>query len=189
MDGVYDRTIAHRVASGAAWMISLKFLSRLIGIASLPVLARLLLPDDFGLLAIAWAVISLVGMFGAFGILRALIREQYSGRELYDTAWTLNAAKGLVFSGLTVTVAPFTATFFNDPRLEPVLHVLVVICILDGFSNIGVVDFQKNLRFSRQFAFELCGRCSHLLDLIAGEMARMSSRENCNGARRSLPHC
>ena len=156
--GDHDRSIAQRVAFGAAWMVSLRFISRLIGVASLSVLARLLFPDDFGLLAVAWAVISFVSMFGAFGILRALIREQYAGRELYDTAWTLNVAKGLVISGLIVAGAPFAATFFNDPRLKPVLYVLVVTCVLDGFSNIGVVDFQKKLQFGRQFTFEFCGR-------------------------------
>ncbi len=44
--GVYHRMIAKRVATGAAWMVSFRFVSRLIGVASLPILARLLLPDD-----------------------------------------------------------------------------------------------------------------------------------------------
>jgi PST family polysaccharide transporter len=160
MSGVYNRTIAQRVTSGAAWMVSLRFLTRLIGIVSLPILARVLVPTDFGLLAIAWAIISIIGMFGAFGILRALIREQYSSRDLYDTAWTLNSVKGLVFASLIVACAPIAGTFFNDIRLEPVLYVLAGTCLLDGFSNIGVVDFQKKLQFSRLVVFELCSRLS-----------------------------
>ena len=166
MGGVYDRTIAQRVTSGAAWMVSLRFLTRLIGIVSLPILARLLLPADFGLLAIAWAVISVIGMFGAFGISRALIREQYSGRDLYDTAWTLNAAKGLVLACLIVACAPFAGAFFSDIRVEAVLYVLAGTSLLDGFSNIGVVDFQKNLRFGRHVVFDLCGRLSGVVATI-----------------------
>ena len=110
MGGAEERTIAQRVMSGAAWMVSLRILTRLIGLVSLPILARLLSPADFGLLAISWAVISVIGVFGAFGISRALIREQYSGRDLYDTAWTLNGAKGLVLAGLVVALAPFAGT-------------------------------------------------------------------------------
>lgn len=158
MEGTPDRPIAQRVAAGAAWMVSLQFASRAIGLLSLPILARLLLPEDFGVLAMAWAVVSLVGMLGAFGILRALIREQNASRDLYDTAWTLNVLKGLAIAALVIAAAPFAGAQFDDPRIVPVIYMLAITCILDGFSNIGVVDFQKELRFRRQFIFDLSGR-------------------------------
>jgi O-antigen/teichoic acid export membrane protein len=52
--------IGRKIASGAAWMVMFKFVERSIGLVSTVVLARLLVPADFGLVAMAMAIVALV---------------------------------------------------------------------------------------------------------------------------------
>src|SRR3546814_195555 len=60
-----DGSLNRRIARGAAWMVGLHFVSRCIGFVSTIVLARLLVPADFGLVAIAMALVASIAVFGA----------------------------------------------------------------------------------------------------------------------------
>src|SRR3546814_318618 len=84
-----DGSLNRRIARGAAWMVGLHFVSRCIGFVSTIVLARMLVPADFGLVAIAMALVASVAVFGEFGFELALIQNQKAERSHYDTAWTL----------------------------------------------------------------------------------------------------
>jgi O-antigen/teichoic acid export membrane protein len=77
------------IATGAAWMVSFRLIDRSLGIISTAILARLLLPADFGLVAMAMSVIALIELATAFGFEVALIQKAEPDRD-YDTAFTLN---------------------------------------------------------------------------------------------------
>src|SRR5262245_65538229 len=83
------------VFTGASWMVAVRTLDRSLGLISTMILARLLVPADFGLVAMATSVLGLLEMISAFGFDVALIRHASSDRTHYDTAWTLNALLGL----------------------------------------------------------------------------------------------
>jgi O-antigen/teichoic acid export membrane protein len=87
------------MAKGAAWMIALRFSIRGIGVVSMIVLARLLVPADFGLVAIATALSGALAAMSEFGFQVALIQNQTADRRHYDTAWTLGLIRGFVVAG------------------------------------------------------------------------------------------
>lgn len=144
-------------------MIAARVGDRLIGILSLSILARLLEPSDFGLLALAWTSIALIQMFGAFGLGFALIRKQDAERWHYDTAWTLKLIRGTVIVCLLLIVAKPAATFFHDPRIESIVYWLSLSVVFDSFVNIGVVDFRKHLNFEREVTYTLSVRFASAL--------------------------
>src|SRR5688572_6817692 len=80
--------IASRMAAGASWMVLFKLLDRGMGLVSVVILARLLVPADFGLIAVAMSLIALLEVLGAFGLETALIQRTDARREHYDTVWT-----------------------------------------------------------------------------------------------------
>lgn len=145
--------VGQRMASGAAWMVLAKFVERGLGVISTLVLARLLVPADFGLVAVATAVISVLELLTGFGFDLALIRDQRATRGHYDTAWTLNVAIGLLIGGAMLLLAHPAAVFFDDGRLTAIMLALSVVPLLAGLENIGVVAFRKDLDFKREFAF------------------------------------
>ena len=116
-------------------------------------LARLLVPADFGLVAMATALSGALAAMSEFGFAVALIQNQTADRRYYDTAWTLGLIRGLLVAGALAACADPLATMFADQRLEPILHVLAVGLVITSFENIAVVDFRKDLQFHREFYY------------------------------------
>ena len=131
------------VFKGALLTLSMRWLSRLIGIASTLVLARLLMPDDFGVVAMASIVVGLSSMLLDLGVNVALIRNTQATSEHYHSAWTLRLLQALGVAALLVAVSPLAADYFRDSRVTPVLVLMAVNVVISGLENIGIVAFRK----------------------------------------------
>ncbi len=142
-----------QIAKGAAWMVLFKFTERGLGLISTIFLARLLVPADFGVVAMAMTVIAVLELMGAFSFDLALIQNTNAGRDHYDTAWTFNLLFAAVSALLMIALALPMTNFFNEPRLESVMYWLALGMAIQGFENIGVVAFRKDMRFDKEFKF------------------------------------
>src|SRR2546426_10017964 len=88
------QSIKDRMSRGVAWMMLSKIAERGISLVSTMVLARLLVPDDFGVIVLATSMIGLLEILGAFGFDTALIRQADASREHFDAVWTFNVLFG-----------------------------------------------------------------------------------------------
>lgn len=152
MDANYA-DLGKRMAKGALWSVLMRLAVRSIGIVSTILLARLLVPADFGLVVLATMLIAFLEVLSQLELSTFLIVGRDVDRSHYDTAWTLAVLRGGLIALALVLGAPAAADFFAEPRLAPVLYALALGCLLDGFINIGVVDFHKTLTFDRDFRF------------------------------------
>lgn len=143
--------IGRRMAVGAIWMVALRSARRVIGVVSTIILARLLVPEDFGIVAIASAAIALFEFMSKLSLDLALISKQEVDRDYYDTAFTLQFLRGLIITVLVVGAAGPAAIFFEEPRLENVFYVLAVAVMIDTFVNIRIVDFFKDFNLRKNF--------------------------------------
>ena len=139
-------------------MMGWKLLDKSIGLISTLVLVRVLTPADFGLVAMAMAVVALVELMGAFGFDTALIQRQDSERHHYDTAWTFGVIFGIAIAIILLMLAVPAANFYHEPRLQLMLPVLAISALISGFGNIGTVAFRKELDFRKEFNFLLIKR-------------------------------
>ncbi|MEO8443558.1 MAG: lipopolysaccharide biosynthesis protein [Gammaproteobacteria bacterium] len=146
------------MARGAAWMVLLRIVDRAIGLVSTVVLARLLVPGDFGLIAIAAALLGMLEVLGAVGLDVALIQRPDARREHFDTAWTFHVLFGLATALVVSVAATPVASFYDDPRLMPVMLMLAATQAVQAFENIGVVAFRKELEFDREFRYRISRR-------------------------------
>lgn len=160
-------SLNRRITRGAAWMVGLRFADRSVGFISTIILARLLVPADFGLVALATAMMAAVAVFGEFGLELALIQNQKADRRHYDTAWTLGLLRGLIATIIIALAAAPLAAFFEDPRLEEVILVLAVAPLLEGLNNIGTVAFRKDLALNKEFVFRIVPRVAGVIVTIA----------------------
>ncbi len=140
---------------GSVWMIALRWTIRLTGLISTIILARLLIPADFGIVAMAMVVVGMLELLNQTGQKLAIIRHEEPTREHYDTAWTLSVILGLLIGAAIVLVAPFTSFYFHEPRAVPVMQFLALRAVIGGFENIGTVDFRRDLRFDRFFRYNM----------------------------------
>ena len=139
------------IAKGAAWMVLFRLFDRSIGIVSTSILARLLLPADFGLVAMAMSIIALIELATAFSFELALIQKAEPVREDFDTAWTLNILIAAGGAALTAGLAYPAAAFYADPRLSTVMFAIGAAWLVSGFENVGTVNFRRRMDFSSEF--------------------------------------
>jgi lipopolysaccharide exporter len=163
-----DPNLQWRLRVGAAWMLSFKLVDRSLGFVGTLVLARVLVPADFGIVAMAVSVIALVELFSAFGFEVALIRGDRAevDRNRYDSAWTLNVLLGFGICAALLLLAPVAAAYFREPALRWALPVLALGPLIQGFENIGVVAFRRELRFGAEFSYMLSKRIAGLVCVI-----------------------
>ncbi|MGD9597419.1 MAG: lipopolysaccharide biosynthesis protein [Steroidobacteraceae bacterium] len=145
--------IRDRMAVGAVWMVGFKLLDRSLGLVSTLILARVLVPQDFGVVAMAMSFVALLELATAFGFDVALIQKQTRERGHWDTAWTFNIILGLSVAVAMVAGAAYVADFYRQAELEHVIRALAIGSVVQGFENIGVVAFRTEMRFDREFRF------------------------------------
>jgi lipopolysaccharide exporter len=144
-----------RMARGAVWMVAFKLLERSIGLISTLILARLLVPADFGLVAMAMTFIAMAELLTAFGFDTALIQNREASTDDYNAAWTGNLLLGLSIMVVMLTAAVPISHFYRKPELVWVVACLALGPAISGAENIGVVAFRKELTFRREFLFQL----------------------------------
>ncbi|MDE2514591.1 MAG: oligosaccharide flippase family protein [Rhodospirillales bacterium] len=140
-------SIGRRTSIAVSWLILWRAISRVLGIGTTIVLARLLVPADFGIVAMAMSVEGAIQTFALFPVHDALMRRREREAHLYDTAFTIQAARAIGVAILLAIGAPFAADWFHEPRLLPLVLVLAISSAANGFENIGMVDLHREMRF------------------------------------------
>ena len=143
--------VLRSTAKGAGWILAWRGAKRMLGLINTLILARLLIPADFGLVAIGAALSGALGSLTSIGVEEALIREARSDNMLYDTGFTLNLVRAAIMATVLATVALPAAHFYHDERLANVVYVLAFCTLAAGITNIGTVDFMRHLDFGKEF--------------------------------------
>lgn len=144
------RTTAFR---GAILTVAMRWTDRLLGVLNTLILARLLVPADFGLVAMAMVFAGLVDVILDLGVAAALVQNTRAGAEHFHTAWTLRILQSTGAAVALVASAPFVAQYYGDSRVMTILWVVALSVFVGGLENIGTVSFQKNLEFGRDFQY------------------------------------
>lgn len=139
--------LAHRVATGAVLMVLLRAAVRLVGVGSILVLVRVLEPDDFGLVALAFVSVSILENLSDPLLQPFLIRAKQLDESLYDTGWTLGLIRAAGIGALIALAAPYMAAAMNEPRLTPLMLAFALASALQGLENVGMVAHLRNLRY------------------------------------------
>jgi len=156
-------SLSKKVVRGGVWLFTLRITNRGLGFIRTIILARLLAPGDFGILGIAMLAASTFDAFSQTGFQSALIQKKDDVRDYLDVAWTALAIRGVLLFSILFVTAPLIAKFFNSTQAELVIMVIAVNMLITGFGNIGIVFFQKELEFNKQFTYEFSAT---IVDLI-----------------------
>lgn len=166
MSGKAEGSINSQIARGAAWMVAFKMADKGIGLISTIVLARMLAPEDFGLVAMSMILVAALQLLISFGFEVQLIQNRNAGRDQFDTAWTFTVIFSSACALVLATLAEPAAGFYREPRLAAVVYALAFGFALEGFSNIGTVAFRREMQFDREFKFLLGKRMASLVVTI-----------------------
>jgi O-antigen/teichoic acid export membrane protein len=130
---------------------------QLVILCRLFVLAVLLAPRDFGLFHMALITLIALNTMSRTGFEQALIHKKEEIKPYLEVAWTVLFLRGLFLAVLLITVAPWAGAFFREPDAVPLMRTLSLCCLFQGLTNIGVVNFRRELEFHKEFAYRFSG--------------------------------
>ncbi len=144
-------SLTARVAKGTAWLVGARFLMRGIGFINMIIVARLLVPEDFGLVAVGISAMQLVQGFSNIGLAQAVVKFHDADRNDYDTLFTLSVIRAGVIALLLFCLGPIAASFYDDPRLIFIFTGIAFYPVFLGLINPRFYEFERELDFSREF--------------------------------------
>lgn len=153
-----NNSINQHLIKGAAWSFIMRWGIKFIGLINIIILARLLTPQDFGVVAMASIVIGFLQSSVEFGSQQLLIRQRDATDDDINAAWTIKVIQGILVAGMLYLSAPYAASYFDDQRVYSIVHVLCISAVITGFCNIGMTLARKELDFKLDFRINVYTR-------------------------------
>jgi lipopolysaccharide exporter len=158
---------------GAFWTVGTRWAIKGIGFLNTVIMARLLLPADYGLVAMAMLVVGLIQAMMDFDAATALLRKGNITRDEVDSAWTLKMLESLAVGLVLLVISPFAAHYFSEPRVQTILWTMAVCVALAGSANVGMTLAQKEFRFAIEFRLQVISKAlSVVATIVSGYLLR-----------------
>jgi O-antigen/teichoic acid export membrane protein len=153
--------------TSAAWLLVWRTFSRSIGLISTLILARVLLPRDFGIVAMATTFSTIIDALSQIGVQDALVRRTDNDERLLDTAFTLQVARGLFTAILVAASGPAASWWFGEPRLVYMMLALAITLLITSFENVGIAEFRRSMRYRLVFLIFTIPRLASVIVTIS----------------------
>lgn len=140
-----------KVAKSFFWKILERLFSQGIGLVVQIILARILLPEDFGSLAIIVAFTGYATLFVASGISTTVIQKKSLDRTDLSTLMTYTLGMATVFYIVLFFLAPVISSYYDAPVLQPTLRVLALTLFLQGINSVQTGLLQRQMSFRQLF--------------------------------------
>ena len=144
-----SRELDRSLVQGIAWTGGMRFIAQSLRWASTLLLARLLSPADYGLVGYATVYLGLVSLLNELGLSAAIVQQRHLTREQIAKLGGVSAILGVALFFLTIGGSPLVASFFRDPRIQPIVAVLAVTFVLRGFQVLPRALMTRELAFRR----------------------------------------
>ena len=136
---------------GAIWTVGTRWTIKFAGFINTVIMARLILPADYGVVAMATLFVGLIHAFTDVGAEIAIVRMKNPTKDYIDSAWTLRLIQCIGIGVFVFISAPLAAIYFSEPRVEPVLWAMAIFIAIHGTTNIGLTLAHKNFNFALFF--------------------------------------
>ncbi|MCJ8321273.1 MAG: lipopolysaccharide biosynthesis protein [Colwellia sp.] len=140
---------------GVAILGAGKGLGRLISFANTIILARILSPEDYGLMAMAMVVCGFIAFFNEIGLGSAIIQRKDVTEKQLNGAFSIAVLASIGLYGVTYLIAPYVGTFYNNSQITEMLVVLAISFITGAFSTVSNALISKNMQFKALAGIEL----------------------------------
>ena len=156
----YELTNKHTdinsVLSGFLWRFAERVGAQGVKLLVEIILARILLPDDYGLIALVTVFITILNVFVDSGLANALIQKKNADQLDFSSVFWFNIVWCLVLYTILFASSPFISDFYQRPELNHVLRVLGLQIIISGIKNVEQAYVSKTMQF-RKFFFATLG--------------------------------
>lgn len=144
-------TVTQKVLNSSSLMLLTKGVQRGLGLASTLILARILTPDDFGLVAIIAIVLQFFEIMSFSGSYDYIVQKSTVNNDDVNTAWSIDIFLKSMLCIILVLGAPFIADFYDEPRIEDAFLVVSLVLVIGAAKNPGMMLYQRELRYKEIF--------------------------------------
>lgn len=138
-----------KVVSAVRWQALDQGVQQVIRLVVMVVLARLVAPQAFGIVALALVVTELAALLSTVGLGSAVIQRRDLTRTHVAVAFTITSGLGLLCAGVLLVLAPAIAGYFDEPRLENVLRVMSIAFVCKGVHAVPLDLLRRELLFQK----------------------------------------
>jgi len=144
---------------GTFWTIASYGTSQILRFGSNLVLTRLLVPEIFGLMSLAYVFITGLHLFSDLGIHTSLIQNKRGTEPAFlNSAWTLQIIRGVGLWLCCLIIAFPAASFYKEPRLVWVLPLAGLATLISGFNSTGLASLTRSMAVKKVLIYELGGQ-------------------------------
>jgi len=155
-------TLKQKTVNGLLWSFIENFSNQGITFIVGIILARLLTPEEFGLIGMITIFIAISTSVINSGFSQALIRKKDCTDTDYSTVFYFNLLVGVVLFAILFFAAPLIAGFFNEPQLTKLVKVLASVLVIDAFTII------QRTKLTKRIDFKLQTKISVIADIVSG---------------------
>ena len=135
------------IKSGFKWSLIGNYSAQAIGFVVSVFLARILTPEDFGIVGMSLAFIHMLKILMTFGFNEALIQSDNTSKLTFSSVFYINVFVGVVVSVLLIISAPYIADFYNRQVLKGLIRILSIIYLLESLNMVQTTILKKSLDF------------------------------------------
>jgi O-antigen/teichoic acid export membrane protein len=129
------------------WNTLLKIPGQIVSFVISIIVARILVPNDFGIMGIAMMLIGYTNLFTDFGFTQAIIQKQIEDKKTLNSIFTVNLAASLILGVLFFISSGYIADFFKSPECRNVIKVLSIVFVVTSFSAVPSAILRRDMNF------------------------------------------
>lgn len=164
-------SLKQQTFAAVRWIAAAMVVKAGLQFLQLAILARLLVPADFGLMAVVVALTGFLQIFADFGVSFAIIHHQTISREQLSSLYWLNVGSSFVLAVLVALVSPWVAGYYLQPELEPLLALSAVTLVIGAVGQQIKVVAEKNMRFDALAKVEVAAAITGILFAVGIALA------------------
>ena len=141
-------SLTNTIIKGSAIQLIIRLVQRSLGLISMAILARLLTPEDFGIVAIASLLVFFFQIMSETGSRQFIIQKTTLTKEDTDSAWTFNLIIKSIIWILFLLTIPFNSDYYQNSDLNRILIAISLILPISALSNPGLWLDQKAINYT-----------------------------------------
>jgi len=147
--------LTSQTMNGIKWSYASTITNALVQIIYTAIMARLLDPISFGLIAMSSVILRFGSYFSQMGMGPALIQKKTLTNTDIRSAFTSSVLISLLFLGLVYFLSPYALLIFDNPELIPIIRVMAISFVLTGLSTTSLAIIRRNLNFKSLAVIEI----------------------------------
>jgi O-antigen/teichoic acid export membrane protein len=149
-------TLETRTVRGIGWSATSQIAQLLITILISAILARLLTPSDFGLIAMVVVFSNFVAIFSGFGLTSAIVQKKEVSDEALSSSFWINVGLGALLTMALAASAPLIAAFYSQPRLTPLVVFISTTFFIASFGSVQRALLTRRMNFKALAVIDIC---------------------------------